>query len=205
MVVDTQQKGFELSGDKWRAYVTAVSATWLKAQYDAFGDELFSGNPRTFLGSGKKKYKINLGIIETMNDEPGNFWAYNNGLTALVNNYEINELAEGEQELEITGLTIINGAQTTGAISTVDETEDAWVPIRFIVCKDPTIIENIITNNNKQNEILPSDMRSNDHIQNRLRADFDSYEQFVYSGGRRGAGKNTRNKDVLDHFMVDIK
>lgn len=202
MVVDTQKKGFELSGDKWRAYVTAVSATWLKAQYDEFGDDLFSGNPRTFLGSGKKKYKINLGIIETMNDEPGNFWAYNNGLTALVNNYEIIESAEGEQELEITGLTIINGAQTTGAISAVNETEDAWVPIRFIVCKEPIIIENIITNNNKQNEILPSDMRSNDHIQNRLRADFEKYGHFVYSGGRRGAGKNTRNKDVLDHFMV---
>ena len=32
--VDTPKVGFEISGDKWRAYVTAVSARWLKKQYN---------------------------------------------------------------------------------------------------------------------------------------------------------------------------
>ncbi|MFQ8819475.1 MAG: hypothetical protein ACLR8R_10200 [Oscillospiraceae bacterium] len=47
--------GFELTGDKWRAYVTAVSAKWLQQKYATYKDDIFSGNPRTYLGSGKKK------------------------------------------------------------------------------------------------------------------------------------------------------
>ena len=72
---------------------------------------------------------------------------------------------EGKENLSIDGITIINGAQTTGAISSVETLKDAWVPIRFIVCNDAQIIDDIINNNNKQNEILPSDLRSNDKTQ----------------------------------------
>ena len=40
--------------------------------------------------------------------------------------------------------TIINGAQSTGAIGAVESLkEDFLVPIRFIVCSDPKIIEEI--------------------------------------------------------------
>ena len=62
--VETPKVGFELTGDKWRAYVTAVSAKWLQQKYATYKDDIFSGNPRTYLGSGKKKNKINLGIIK---------------------------------------------------------------------------------------------------------------------------------------------
>jgi len=159
--VDTPQIGFELQGEKWKAYSTAVTANWLKAQYERYSDDLFSGNPRTYLGAGKKKNKINLGITETIQQEPNNFWPYNNGVTALVNDYKIRQNTEtGDKQLSISGITIINGAQTTSAISSVENIGAALVPIRFIVCQDTGIIENIINNNNKQNEILPSDLRS---------------------------------------------
>lgn len=201
--VDTKHIGFEIQGAEWKAYVTAVKASWLKTQYIAHTDELFSGNPRTYLGSGKKKNKINLGIIETIQAEPDNFWAYNNGVTALVNDYKIDVDGQTQDEsLTITGITIINGAQTTGAISAVDDLQDAWVPIRFIVCKNPNIINDIINNNNKQNEILPSDLRSNDKCQNRLREEFQQYPQLYYSGGRRGDVRPSRSKEVLDPYVV---
>ena len=38
---------------------------------------------------GKRKNKINLGIMKTVQQQPENFWAYNNGLTALVNDYDL--------------------------------------------------------------------------------------------------------------------
>lgn len=177
--VETPKVGFELTGDKWRAYVTAVSAKWLQQKYATYKDDIFSGNPRTYLGSGKKKNKINLGIMETIDQQPGNFWAYNNGITALVNDYVAPH--EGKDDLTISGITIINGAQTTGAISSVETLKDAWIPIRFIVCNDANIIDDIINNNNKQNEILPSDLRSNDKTQNRLRAEFAPYTKLYYS------------------------
>lgn len=199
--VETPNAGFELTGDKWKAYVTAVSAKWLKQQYTTYKDDLFSGNPRTYLGSGKKKNKINLGIMETIDQQPNNFWAYNNGITALVNNYSVS-LDKAVQNLTISGITIINGAQTTGAISSVDILKNAWIPIRFIVCNDAGIIDDIINNNNKQNEILPSDLRSNDKTQNRLRAEFEPYTKLYYSGGRRGNIRPSRSKEILDPYVV---
>ena len=199
--VETPKVGFELVGEKWKAFVTAVSAKWLKQIYTTYNDDLFSGNPRTYLGSGKKKNKINLGIKETVDQQPNNFWAYNNGITALVNNYVVNETA-GEKTLSISGITIINGAQTTGAISTVETLKDAWVPIRFIVCNQADIIDDIINNNNKQNEILPADLRSNDTTQNRLRTEFEPYTKLYYSGGRRGNIRPSRSKEILDPYVV---
>lgn len=189
---------FEINGNKWRACVTAVKGSWIRRLYLKYKDDLFSGNPRNYLGAGKRKNKINLGIMDTVEKQPENFWAYNNGLTALVNDYCI----ENEIMQSVKGITIINGAQSTGAIGAVETLKDDFlVPIRFIVCSDPKIIEEIINNNNKQNEILPSDLRSNDKQQVRLRNEFKKYPQLYYSGGRRDSTR-VRNKEVFDPYLV---
>lgn len=73
-VVDCKN-GFELDSNSWRAYVTAVSGKWLRRIYLDKRDDLFSGNPRSFLGKGKRKNSINSGIIESVQKEPTNFWA----------------------------------------------------------------------------------------------------------------------------------
>lgn len=190
---------FEINGNKWRACVTAVKGSWIRRLYLKYKDDLFSGNPRNYLGAGKRKNKINLGIMDTVEKQPENFWAYNNGLTALVNDYCI----ENKIMQSVKGITIINGAQSTGAIGAVETLKDDFlVPIRFIVCSDPKIIEEIINNNNnKQNEILPSDLRSNDKQQVRLRNEFKKYPQLYYSGGRRDSTR-VRNKEVFDPYLV---
>ena len=191
------KEGFEIQTDKWRSFVTAVSGKWLRQLFLEKGEELFSGNPRSYLGRGRKN-NINSGIIASVQEEPENFWVYNNGVTALVNDFEYND------KLLIKGITIINGAQTTGAISTPEETQikdDFYIPCRFIVCSDKTIIDSIINNNNKQNKILPSDLRSNDKQQERLRKEFKKYSDLFYNGGRRD-DKKVRNKVVFDPYFV---
>lgn len=199
MDVKSKKGGFEIKTDKWRAYVTAISGKWLRELYLEKGDDLFSGNPRNFLGLGKRKNSINQGIIDSVESDYDNFWAYNNGVTALVNNYTINSDAG---ELTVNGITIINGAQTTGAISAAKNVNnDFFIPARFIICNDPKIIDEIISNNNKQNEILPSDLRSNDKQQERLRREFKKYPALFYNGGRRD-GKIVRNKQVFDPYLV---
>ena len=91
-----------------------------------YKDDLFSGNPRNYLGAGKRKNKINLGIMDTVQEQPEKFWAYNNGLTALVNNYEI----DNDNITKVHGITIINGTQLTGTIGVVERLkEDFLVPI----------------------------------------------------------------------------
>ncbi len=199
ITIDGTGNVFEISGNKWRASVTAVKGSWIRRLYLKYKDDLFSGNPRNFLGAGKRKNKINLGIMDTVEKQPENFWAYNNGLTALVNDYCIDD---NNIIKSVTGITIINGAQSTGAIGAVESLKDDFlVPIRFIVCSDPKIIEEIINNNNKQNEILPSDLRSNDKQQIRLRNEFKKYPQLYYSGGRRDSTR-VRNKEVFDPYLV---
>lgn len=191
--------GYEIKAEKWKAYVTAISGKWLRELYLEKGEDLFSGNPRNYLGKGKRKNNINQGIIDSVEDDYDNFWAYNNGITALVNCFEVDEKTN---ELKLNGITIINGAQTTGAISAAKVVDnDFFIPARFIICNDPKIIERIINNNNKQNEILPSDLRSNDKQQERLRRDFKKYPALFYSGGRRD-DKVVRNKEVFDPYLV---
>lgn len=191
--------GFEIHGEKWKAFVTAVDGKWLRKLYIEKGDDLFSGNPRNFLGAGKRKNNINHGIINTVESDANNFWAYNNGITALVNNYDPDVK---NSTLTIHGITIINGAQTTGAIGAAkDIGEDFYVPSRFIVCNDPTVISEIINNNNKQNEILTADLRSNDKQQERLRREFKKFPSLYYSGGRRDS-KVIKNREVFDPYLV---
>jgi hypothetical protein len=175
---------FEESGDNWSALCTSVPATWLRDQFNLHGQRLFSANIRGYLGSTRSQNNINNGIRSTATDTPRRFWAYNNGITALVHGFE--STPEG---VIINGVAIVNGAQTTGAISSAadsGELGDARVMARFIKCDDPETVREIIRYNNRQNPTQAADFRSNDRIQTRLVAEFEALGVIGYNGGRRG-------------------
>ncbi|WP_051201363.1 AIPR family protein [Christiangramia portivictoriae] len=153
--------GFEIEEDKWKAYSTIIPASKLKELYDEHGTDLFSANVRDYLGSRKSDSNINNGIKDSAENNPENFYVYNNGVTALVNDFN-----EGETELKIKGISIVNGAQTTGALGSLDHgiDENVKVPIRFIKCQDEEIITSIVKFNNSQNKVNAPDFRSNDQI-----------------------------------------
>ena len=180
--------GFEIEGEDWRAYVTAVPAWWVGAQYEKHREELFSANVRGYLGSSRSELNINNGIKQTILNEPSRFWVYNNGITVLVHDYEV----ISHDTLTIKGLSIVNGAQTTGAIGSVREevgniSEKAKVAIRFVKVWSKQTIENIRRFNNTQNEMEPYDFRSVDPIQSRLRQEFERRTDVKYTGRRGGA------------------
>lgn len=70
-------------------------------------------------------------------------------------------------------MSIVNGAQTTGALGTLPRLppESVKVQARFIKVKDADadLIQNIIQYNNSQNKVEASDFRSTDKIQKRLK------------------------------------
>jgi hypothetical protein len=181
--------GFSVSKGGWDAFVTAVPADWLHAQYRNHGHNLFSANVRGYLGSRRAEANINNGIKKTARDSPQLFWAFNNGLTAIVNDFRYNE-ASGL--LTILGLSIVNGAQTTGAIGSLDDPpeSDALVPARFVKSVDPETVNGIIRFNNSQNRIEAPDFRSNDPIQRRLVSEFMDIPNATYLGGRRGGSED---------------
>lgn len=181
--VNCESGYFEMKSDFWSALVTTVSAKWLKELYKLYtAEKLFSANIREYLGSRNADRNINKGIQKTSTEEPDNFWVFNNGITALVNKYVIND-----NGITITGLSIVNGAQTTGAVAQADASnEHAKVQIRFVMCSYDQIIHKIVKFNNSQNKVTASDYRSNDNIQTRIVTEFDNLGLDVAYLNRRG-------------------
>lgn len=197
--------GFKISGKNWSAFQTSLPGRTLFELYQKHGTELFSANIRDYLGSRLSDSNINNGIKATAESEPDNFWVFNNGVTALVNSLTPRKLKKGYR-LKAKGLSIVNGAQTTGAIGSLD-TKPApklTVPIRFIWTRDEELVENIIKYNNSQNKISASDFISNDAIQKRLKDEFKVIPDAEYEGGRRGGASDTikRRPNALPSYTV---
>jgi hypothetical protein len=124
-----------------------------------------SVNVRDYLGSKSSDSNINNGIKKTAEREPHNFWAYNNGLTILVNSYTTPRKGKkGGLKFSFSGMSIVNGAQTTGAVSSLEKAplKAAKVAVRLIQTETPDIVYDIIRYNNSQNKVTASDFRSTD-------------------------------------------
>lgn len=197
--------GFEITGGTWTAYVTAISARFLYDTYRTHKSRLFSANVRDYLGSRSSDANINNSIKSTVASDPADFWVFNNGLTLLVNSYQL--IVEGnKKQLEIKGLSVVNGAQTTGAIGSLNRPpkKTAMVPVRFVQTANTETIFNIIQYNNSQNKITAADFRSRDRVQKRLRLEFEKIPEADYQGGRRGGHADVikRNPRLLPSYTV---
>jgi len=179
--------GFEISGADWKAYVTSIPARWLYEQFHSYKTDLFSADVREYLGSRKSDANINNAIKETAHDDPTHFWVYNNGITALV--YEFDELKKGDETyIHFKGFSIVNGAQTTGAIGSLNipPDENAKVQVRFIMCSNINRLHNIVLYNNSQNKVSGPDFRSNDSVQTTLVEEFRVIPYVEYVPRRGG-------------------
>lgn len=176
---------FEVAASDWSAVVTAVPASWLYDLFRQHGSRLFSANVRGYLGSRRSEANINHGIKRTAKDDPVHFWPFNNGITAIANGFEY---LQDTHTLRLTGVSIVNGAQTTGAIGSlaVQPDADALVPARFVTCRNLDTVRGIIRCNNSQNVVEAPDFRSNDATQRRLVQEFAVIPNATYTGGRRG-------------------
>ena len=104
----------EDSGDYGRAWVGSVGADELQRLYKKYNDELFAGNIRLFLGS--RKGGINEQIIKTAKDEPGAFWALNNGVTIMADTVEPVTQVTANSAFKLKRFSIVNGCQTTSSL-----------------------------------------------------------------------------------------
>lgn len=169
-VICPSKIAFRESGPDWETGVLSVPGSWLHGMFSKYGDSLFSANYRSFLGFSRRR-KINKEIRNTAEAAPADFWVYNNGVTLVTLGFE--ELREGTR---LTGVSVINGAQTTGAIGSVDlskhDIRDLRVLCRIIRCQDPDKIGSIVRYNNTQNEITTWDQYSGDPEQVRIEREF---------------------------------
>ena len=177
-------------GDAWTAVSTSVSGDWLRELHNTYGaDQLFAGNIRDYLGRRRSTRNINFRIEQTAENQPRDFWAFNNGITALVDEIITDE---DSGSLKVRGLTIVNGAQTTGALASANSADGVSVLARFVQASDNELVNEIIRANNTQNEIRASDFRSSDPHQERLRSEFAALPGAHYAGARRGELTNPK-------------
>jgi hypothetical protein len=192
--------------DDWSSISTYVPGKWLADLYNRYETDLFSANLRGYLGSRSSDKNINNGIKKTAVEEPSNFLVYNNGITSLVLNYEYSKKTKKGRKLKITGVSIVNGAQTTGSIANAQGgvVDDLLVGVRFVKAASDGLIEKIVKYNNSQNKLEAADFRSNDAVQDRLRLEFAGVPDAEYEGGRRGGASDAirRSKYTLPSYTV---
>ncbi len=179
--------GFEINESNWRAYTTSVPASWLYTLFHTYGTDLMSANVREYLGSRNVDRNINNAMKQTAQDDPEHFWVFNNGITVLVHSFK-EETEESDKFLRFTGLSVVNGAQTVGAIGNLDSApnDKALVQVRFITCGDTETVYDIVRFNNSQNKIAAPDFRSTDPVQRRLTEEFITIPRVDYVARRGG-------------------
>lgn len=189
---------FEEPGEYGKAVVATIKGEVLRTLYTDFKDRLFDRNVRLFLGA--RKGGINAGIQDTLGapDDRKNFWAYNNGVTFVCDDYDL----VGNQ-ITLTNFSIVNGCQTTVSLWNGSEAaaKEVKVGVRFIASPE-RIIDSIILFNNSQNPVRLWDLNAQDRLQKRLKKELAELPQpFLYQL-RRGEAIDAKAKK---QFMRDRK
>lgn len=162
---------YEQNGSFGRSLVATIPGSEIKRLHEEYGSSLFDRNVRLYLGA--RKGSVNFGIRETLNSESErkNFWAYNNGITFVCEDFALDGNAI---EFEVKRFSIVNGCQTTVSIASTPDTIASEVAVMacFIAATDPAVVDQIIKFNNSQTKIRDWDLASQDKAQKSLKNRF---------------------------------
>jgi hypothetical protein len=140
-----------------------------------------SANLRDFLGARKVSGNVNTRIKQTAEQNPGEFFVLNNGITIVTKKAVLDDV---QKALHIHGVSVVNGAQTTGAVHAAgpEHAKNVSVLARIITVDSPAMISEIVAGNNTQNSIVAWDRRSNDPVQIRIKQEFQSKAWITFTG-----------------------
>ncbi len=173
----------DVKGDFGQAIIGTVPASELARLHMIYGNQLFEGNVRLFIG--ERKGGINEKIVDTAQSRPGDFWALNNGITIVADNFE---LAFGTKYF-LRRFSIVNGCQTTVSLSRAIERSPeagrAQVLVRVVGAKK-ALLTDIVRYNNTQNPVKLAAVRLLDPIQEALRSAFATVG-YTYAPKQEGA------------------
>ncbi|WP_216378671.1 AIPR family protein [Arcanobacterium phocae] len=164
------------------------------------GKNIYSRNIRGALGN----TEVNRDIIQTVQDEPENFWYFNNGLTFLADDIQTPPLRDPAfARLKVTKGSIVNGAQTSSSLASLRDSgsfdanlERVRVQVRLISARnaneDEEFPRQVTRFTNSQNGVGAKEFVSLDDFQKRLQKEVD--EQFARNyyirSGTGSAGQN---------------
>jgi hypothetical protein len=158
--LDTKDEGY-------RTCIAIFPGSLLRDLYDEHGSRLLELNVRSYL---QAKGKINMGILETLRNDPADFMAYNNGITVVAEKIVFGQLNDGRNGiLELQGMQIVNGGQTTASIHRAAKEFEADLSKVYvqgkIVTVDPSrfneVVPFISRYANSQNKVTDTDLQAN--------------------------------------------
>ncbi|MFF2407633.1 AIPR family protein [Streptomyces sp. NPDC058092] len=174
------------------AYQGTVPASNIAEWYGDYEDRLYSQNLRQSLGT----TRVNSGMLNTLAEEPENFWLFNNGVTVLCDGLDEDwpgrRRPDEPVHLQLNGVSVVNGAQTVSAAhramqSSADTVEDAEVTVKVIVVGEnmPDFARRITETTNTQNHVEQRDFIALDEVQAMIREDFalSLQKSYVYKRG----------------------
>lgn len=144
-------------GDYRSEIMGIVAGDQLAELVDTFSERLFDKNIRSIL----KTTETNETLHATLSSEPSKFWYYNNGITIVAESIScgrINPRATDER-FKLKGLSIVNGAQTSGALARAKRSgvalEDVKVTVRVISTAghEPDFGKQVTRKTNTQNQV----------------------------------------------------
>lgn len=129
------------SSDEYASYLVVLPGKTLGEIYGLYGARLLEANVRTFL---QARTKVNKGIIRTVKDEPHNFFAFNNGLTATASEVILETGDQGTKIAALKNLQIVNGGQTTASVLYARDKEKALLDDVYVQMKLSVVNEDAI-------------------------------------------------------------
>ncbi len=190
----------------FEAHVFTIKPSMIFSLVDRYGVSLFDKNVRNPLS----KSAINKEITNSLLNDPSFFWYYNNGITAITK--AIPAISSQANSFEITGLQIINGAQTAYSIYTAylnasqEERElidqEAKITLRLLKSGGKDFDLKVTRFTNSQNPVSERDFWSNDSIQEKIQDYF--YDTSLWYERRSGEFRRVPEgvDSVPNYFMA---
>jgi hypothetical protein len=161
------------TGREYSGYLAIIQGQLLAEMYEEYGSRLLELNVRSFL---QTRGKVNKGIRNTIMKEPGRFLAYNNGITATVENLDTEMTKKGMVITRVSGLQVVNGGQTVASIHRTMKADRADLSKIAVQAKITVVLRDLIDElvpaisrySNTQNKVNEADFASNDPFHVRI-------------------------------------
>ena len=182
-----------LGAEAYQSYLMVIPAEVLATLYEKFGARLLEQNVRTFL---QARGNVNQGIRATILNEPGMFFAYNNGITATAQSIEMTSTNAGLAITRMLDLQIVNGGQTTASLFHTRKRDRADLSQIFVQMKlsvidsqqSETVVPRISEYANTQNRVNAADFFSNHPFHVRM----EGFSRRIWAPAQKGLQRETK-------------
>lgn len=196
--------------EKIRGYYGTINAGQIAGWWQEYGNDLLDKNIRFFKGS----TDVNAGMKQMLITQPEKFQYYNNGIKVIAKKATRKLAYSTDRDtglFTLEGLSIVNGAQTTGCIGETFVTDKAQVNKANVMIQiislentEPKFGSTVTKLSNTQNRIENKDFVSMDPYQENLRMDLMMDDiTYSYKDGNRSESQ-ADNYCTLDEVAVAI-